>query len=396
MTYTNRVSSLKKSGGTFAVIRDLGLANIVYNDYSDFGMVWLPLPSSLNIQANSYIQDNSMLNDNTWEGLTEIKDNELVSVSWIGETVVKQRVPLVVDSKIEIIKKDLEIGIAEIDKEQWKYAFTLTNRQVLQAAYEVAKSESNSKAYRKREYRPNQEIRVFDDEAVGVSRVKILATRKSVDSDFGNLAYSIPPEILGAILGIWGKSKSMTLIILEATIQGQQFTKAVLNDYANHEVALYAIWNDFNPALRRDSGQFVRIYGEKAFEVGEISPSLWKDVVKGVALVKKGSKGSPYIIFQDKKVMIKAFDTHPSAAPEISFDNPNWTLNGKLVLDSKEFLVKGVEGVVKAYSNTKFNKRVEELHKEDENEDFTVASFWEFQVGGKDMEFVIMPIKLSQ
>ena len=42
-----------------------------------------------------------MLNDNTWEGLTEIKDKELVSVSWIGETVVKQRVPLVVDSKIE-------------------------------------------------------------------------------------------------------------------------------------------------------------------------------------------------------------------------------------------------------------------------------------------------------
>ena len=71
MTYTNRVSSLKKSGGTFAVIRDLGLTSIVYNDYSDFGMVWLPLPSSLNIQANSYIQDNSMLNDNTWEGLTD-------------------------------------------------------------------------------------------------------------------------------------------------------------------------------------------------------------------------------------------------------------------------------------------------------------------------------------
>ena len=63
-------------------------------------------------------------------------------------------------------------------------------------------------------------------------------------------------------------------------------------------------------------------------------------------------------------------------------------------MDSKECLVKGVEGVVKAYSNTKFDKSVEELHKDDE--EFTVASFWEFQVGGKDMEFVIMPIKLGR
>ena len=395
MTYTNRVSSLKKSGGTFAVIKDLGLASIVYNDYSDFGMVWLPLPSNLNVRTNSYIQNESTLNDSTWEDISEITDSELVSVSWIGETAVKQRVPLVENSKIEIIKKDLVIDIVDFDKEQWKYAFSFSNRQVLQAAYEVAKSESNSKAYDKREYRPNQEIQVFDDEAMGLSRIKILSTKKSVDSDFRHLAYTIPSEILGAILGIWGKSKDMTLIVQEATIQGQQFTRAVLNNYADYEIALQAIWNNFNPALRRDSSQFVRIYGEKSpFTVGEISPSLWKDLVKGVALVKKGSKGSPYIIFQDKKVMIKSFDTHPSAAPEISFDNPTWMLKGKLVVDSKEFLLKGVEGVVKAYSNTKFDKRAEELHKEDE--EFTVASFWEFQVGGEDMEFVIMQIKLGR
>ena len=73
-----------------------------------------------------------------------------------------------------------------------------------------------------------------------------------------------------------------------------------------------------------------------------------------------------------------------------------YRLGELLTLDSKEFLVKGVEGVVKAYSNTKFDKRVEEPHEEDENEDFTVASFWEFQVGGQDMEFVIMPIKLGR
>ena len=38
-----------------------------------------------------------------------------------------------------------------------------------------------------------------------------------------------------------------------------------------------------------------------------------------------------------------------------------YRLGELLTLDSQEFLVKGVEGVVKAYSNTKFDKRVHTL-----------------------------------